>query len=274
MRGPSERNPLPRQNHLDPAKLGCKLAIEAISSVVEELAFIAKQNYQETGLNPEDIPFLPDWAQLLSYELADRCRVVTARYKSVLVGYALYLIGPLKHNKEVLYAELDAVWISPAFRSGFLAVKMMQLGERSIHAMGIKYLMAGSTIKKPIGKLLEFVGFQEREILYWKELGNGKPESTSRARKPRKHTADTGGVELGDGPDAAGGGQPAPNAGVQFLLPTTNEPDALRVRSPTDGGLRQSVECTSPGDVPTGEPSHGDGVRPTECTVQSDTPAS
>jgi hypothetical protein len=162
---------------LDHAKPECSIAVEAISSVAEEIAFLSVRNYEETGIDPT-YGYNPDWGQYLSYELTDSCVVVTLRYNEVLVGYCIYLIGPFKHNKNILYADLDAIWISPAFRSGYNAVKMLKLGEEYL-AGKVSFIMATSSNKHPIGPILKrMLHYKEVEVLYWKALDNGKQESS------------------------------------------------------------------------------------------------
>ena len=161
----------------DHERQGCNVQIEAISSVAEEIASLSVRNYAETGIDPSH-GYNPNWSQYLSYELTDSCVVVTLRYKGTLVGYCIYLIGPFKHNKEILYADLDVIWISPAFRSGFNAMKMIKLGEKQLEGR-VSFVMATSSNKHPIDTLLIRLHYQEIEVLYWKVLENGSQESTS-----------------------------------------------------------------------------------------------
>lgn len=134
------------------------------------------RNYAETGIDPS-YGYHPDWSQYLSYELTDSIVVVTARFKGTMVGYCIYLIGPFKHNKNIRYADLDAIWISPGFRSGFLAMKMLKLAEQQLEGR-VAFVMATSSNKHPIDALLVRRGFEQVEVLYWKALDNGK-QSTS-----------------------------------------------------------------------------------------------
>lgn len=167
------------QRRLDHERQECKLAIEAVSDVISEMVSLLALNFAETSIDPE-IGYNPNWGQYLSYELTDSIKVVTARYNGVLVGYAVYLIGAFKHNQDVEYADLDVIWIDEAFREGWVAIKMMRMGEEAVSHRA-KFITATSTLKKPIDVLLRRVGFSPVEVLYHKPLGNtdGKPESTS-----------------------------------------------------------------------------------------------
>ncbi len=169
--------------------------MEAASSVVEEVASLSYRNYHETGIDP-NMEYNPDWGMFLKYELTDSIKVITARYKGILIGYAVYLIGAFKHNKDVMYADLEVIWISPAFRSGFLAIKMMKRGEQEVKGKA-QFLMATSTMKKPIDNLLIRTGFEAVEVLYYKPLGedNGSKESTSSTAEPSEHTGSDGSLE-------------------------------------------------------------------------------
>lgn len=152
----------------------CKISVEAISKVAEEIASLSIHNYEETGIDP-NIGYHPNWDQYLEYELTDNVRVITARYNNVLVGYAIYLIGPFKHNKEVMYADLDTIYINEVFRSPFLAIKMLKAGEEAVKDKA-QYIMATSTNRKPIDKLLGYMKYKPVETIFWKkiEANNGK----------------------------------------------------------------------------------------------------
>lgn len=156
----------------DLEKLGCSIQFEAISSCIEEIAPLTQDNYLETGIDPT-IPYYPDWSMYLQYELSDSIVTITARCKGTLIGYLIYLIGPFKHNKSLLYADLDTVFISEAFRTPFLAVKMFKMGQEECEKRGITFFMATSTKRKPIDKLLERQGFVAVETIFWKEIKDG-----------------------------------------------------------------------------------------------------
>jgi len=161
---------LPKLSDLE--RLGCSIQFEAISSCIEEIAPLTLDNYQETGIDPT-LPYYPDWSMYLQYELSDRIVTITARCKGTLVGYLIYLIGPFKHNKSLLYADLDVMWINEVFRTPFLAVKMIKLGEKECRERDISFFMATSTKRKPIDKLLERQGYRAVETIFWKEIQDG-----------------------------------------------------------------------------------------------------
>lgn len=188
--------------------------MEAISSVAEEIVSLSFRNYEETGIDPT-LGYNPDYSEYLKYELTDNIRVITARYKGVLVGYAIYLIGPFKHNQDIMYADLDVIWISPVFRSGFLAMKMLKRGEQEVSGKA-QFLMATSTNRKPISKLLERVGFEAVEVLYYKPLGvdHGKQESTSSPSESSVNGRLDGSVELSKHEHISSSGEHSSSAGV------------------------------------------------------------
>lgn len=161
--------------------------MEAISSVAEEIASLSVRHFDEIAIGSE-YGYHPDWGQYLSYELADKCVVVTARYvgrstsktsrvvnakgNGTMIGYAIWLIGPFKHNKNIQYADLDAIWISPVFRSGFLAMKILKLGEEQLKGKAA-FIMATSSKKYPIDPLFLRRGYEEIETVYWKVIDDG-----------------------------------------------------------------------------------------------------
>jgi hypothetical protein len=197
-----------------PERTGCDIALEAISSIAGEIASLSFRNYAETAID-SSLGYNPDWGQYLSYELTDSVVTVTARYNTVLVGYAIFLIGPFKHNKEITYADLDTIWISPAFRSGFLAYKMIKMGERALEGRAA-FIMATSTNHKPIDVLLSRLGYKPVEVLFWKLIGDnhGIEQSSVGAEKSGEHSATTTELGCSEPEHSNSSGEPVPPASV------------------------------------------------------------
>lgn len=130
---------------------------------------LSYEEYKEVGIDPS-FGYNPDIGDMLKYEGGDRCVLVTARYDGVLVGYALYAVGPFKHNKDIEYASLEAIYLSPAFRSGFTAMHMVKLGEKEVRKYNIKFISAASSIKCPIDALLKRQGYEPLETVYIKKV--------------------------------------------------------------------------------------------------------
>jgi hypothetical protein len=204
----------PRRKPLDPVKTECKVQIEAISSVIEEIASVAVRHYSEIRFSKE-AEYNPDWGRYLSYELTDSIVIVTARYEGVLVGYIAYIIGPYKHSQDTPFAAMDAIWISPAFREGMLAVKMMKAGEAALEGRA-KFCLTNSTMKHPIDKLLTFMGYEPVEVMYYKPLGveHGRRRSAKSAKESGEHSGHQRDVGPSEPEHRTGGEQPATDAGI------------------------------------------------------------
>lgn len=158
-----------RQNPLAQEKRECEIAVEPLHRVINAVAALSTRHYDEIGMD-NSIPYNPDLTELLKYAAADKSILVTARYDSVLVGYILFLLGPYKHSKGVEYADLEAIWISPAFRSGMTAIKMLKLGEEEIRKTDAVFITGSSTVKRPIDILFKRLDYMPVETVFFKRL--------------------------------------------------------------------------------------------------------
>ncbi len=155
--------------HSDQEKLECKVQEESLHRVIREVIPLSYKHYQEIGLT---YPYDPNIDGILDFAIADKVTLITIRYGELLVGYALYLIGPFKHSMSTEYASLEAIYILPAFRNGFLAKRVLNFGEEKVKEKGAKFITVASTEKYPIAKLLSFAGYEPLEVLYVKRLEN------------------------------------------------------------------------------------------------------
>ena len=140
---------------------------------------LSRAQHDEVGL---DIEYLPDLDAMLKY--GDKAVLVTARYKGILVGYIFYLIGPYKHNTELLYAQIEAVYLIPSFRSGRTAIKMFRLGEEAVKKQLARFVLISSTIKKDISKLLNYLDYKPVETVYKKDISYEQQQTSFGSTKP------------------------------------------------------------------------------------------
>jgi len=156
---------------LDRAQPKVVYAVEPFLLVLEEMALAAYVNYSETGLDPEHLPYAPDWNHAAQFDASGDMIIVTARKRDKLIGYALGLIGKFKHSKDKVYADLDTIWIRPDCRSGFIGLKLLKKWEEAVQeCKDIDFFTATSTHKKPIGALLKRRGFVPVETFYYKRI--------------------------------------------------------------------------------------------------------
>ncbi len=163
---------------LDRAQPKIVYAVEPFLLVLEEMALAAYVNYAETGLDPERLPYAPDWDQCLQYDPTGDIIIVTARKRDKLIGYALGLIGPFKHSKDKIYADLDTIWVRPDNRSGeslspstMVGYKLIKKWEEEVlKRKRISFILVNSSHKHPIGALLKRRGYQPVETIYYKNV--------------------------------------------------------------------------------------------------------
>lgn len=145
--------------------------VEPLHRVIREVVSLSYEEYKEIGSIDQSIEYNPDIEEMLKYEGGGKCVLVTARYNSVMVGYALFLIGPYKFNKDLEYASLEAIYLSPVFRGGFTAMGMIRLGEKEvIKTNNVAFFAIASSIRYPIDILLKRLGYKPLDTLYVRKV--------------------------------------------------------------------------------------------------------
>jgi hypothetical protein len=158
-----------RPKVLDQDRPEVVLSLEPLHRVLREFVMLSRKQHDEVGL---DIEYLPDIEAMLSY--GDKSVLVTARYDKTLIGYIFYLIGPHKHNVQINYAQIEAIYLLPAFRNAPLILKMLKLGEAKVREHKVLFIKISSTYKKRIDKLLEYLNYKPIETVYKKDLDYGQ----------------------------------------------------------------------------------------------------
>lgn len=148
-------------------------AVEPLLFCLEEVALAAYASYQEVGIDPENVPYNPDWEHAFTFEPTGDIIVVTARKRDRLVGYGIAFIGPFKQSKHVQYAEFDTIWLDPNQRNGSVGINLIKRLEQAIlDTKKVEFILAGHSFKKDIGPVLKRLGYKPAEVIYYKNVGS------------------------------------------------------------------------------------------------------
>lgn len=146
---------------------------EAFHTISGELLPLFRRHYQEIALDKDVVALDPDWDTYHALDLTGRLHILTARHRGKLVGYVFNLISGHLHYVSTRVAHTEMFWLDPAFRKGWLPVKMFQenlagLKEREVVISSINFKLHFKDAR--VGKLLARIGYLPTDIVLRKVL--------------------------------------------------------------------------------------------------------
>jgi hypothetical protein len=115
-----------------------------------------------------DLELTPDRDAYAQLEARGLVRVFTARRDGLLIGYALFIVTPNLHYKQVLQANQDVVYIQPDQR-GTMPLRFLQFCEDQLFAEGCDVICQHGKAKHPqLARLLTHMGYDTMDVLHVK----------------------------------------------------------------------------------------------------------
>jgi GNAT superfamily N-acetyltransferase len=127
-------------------------------------------HWQEVAIDHETIKLAPDYKQYEAFADSGALHIVTAREAGKIVGYHISIVRPHLHYKNDLHGFTDVYYISPAFRQGWVGVKLFKYVEKTLKARGVKKIFSGTKLHLDMGPIFERMGWRETERLFSKVL--------------------------------------------------------------------------------------------------------
>lgn len=146
----------------------CRLA--KIHEVRDRIGPLNRAHFEEVGRNRTTAPLNPYWEYYYACERMKRLVVVVAESGFDLVGYSVYFLAPMLHNMPHLMAQNDIIYISPEYRRGSLATRLMDMGETEAKRIGASFVSMHVKVGHDFSRLLLRVGYAEAEKVFIKEL--------------------------------------------------------------------------------------------------------
>jgi GNAT superfamily N-acetyltransferase len=138
--------------------------------VIHEINNLLYLDWQEVGRLEELYPLEPDWELYQIIEDNGSLRVFTARDDNKLVGYFTVVSSPSLHSKGKLIASNDVIFLHPAYRKGFVGVKLFKFAEKCVKEDGFQQLQICYTEKFDISPILSMLGYTKVETKFEKRL--------------------------------------------------------------------------------------------------------
>lgn len=147
------------------------LASEKLATYFEEALPLLQRHWREIT-HYLDIPLNIDLPGYLRMEAADLLRIYTARDRSKLVGYAVFIVGQNSHyHSSPRQAKQDVIYIAPEYRGRSVGVRLIRFCDEMLRAEGVQVVYQHAKLAHPeLGRLLEHMGYEAVETTYARRL--------------------------------------------------------------------------------------------------------
>ena len=144
-------------------------AVEDPATFIEELKEVIPLHYDELCVT-KDFPLMPDYEGYGRLYVAGMLRCITARDKSGLVGYAIFIVQPHLHYKSCKTAFEDIYFLRKEHRLGRTGIRLFQFAEEALSADGVNRIIMHTKIHMDNSRLFEYLGYKHTDKLYTKIL--------------------------------------------------------------------------------------------------------
>lgn len=148
---------------------------ELFSAVIKEAQPLLRRHWEEIALYQDKIGLRPQWDLYYARERAGYFDLITARSNGVLVGYIGQVTGPGVHYADSLWSVNDLVWLDPAYRFGWVGVKLILAMEDHLRKKGVQVFEMQPKLhfeqdRGGLQKILDHLGFTQIATVHQKLL--------------------------------------------------------------------------------------------------------
>lgn len=146
---------------------------ESYASVIREALPLLQRHWREVGDHHDQRPFNPNFDYYFGQERAGNIALVTARSNGVLIGYVMQVCGYAIHYRQTRWSCNDVVWLDPAFRSGFVGIKLLTKMEEVLRSMKVHVFEMLPRDKHPaLGRICDYLKFERIGTIRQKWIGD------------------------------------------------------------------------------------------------------
>jgi hypothetical protein len=132
----------------------------------------SKVHYDELATMKAHIPRVDyDFDLYRLLDSAGKLHLVTARFGNTLAGYFLGIVTGHPHYKSTLTASADLYYLAPEYRKWHNGLLFLQFIENSLKERGAQLLVVGTKLSRDLGKVYEFLGYEETDRVFRKWIG-------------------------------------------------------------------------------------------------------
>ena len=141
-------------------------AREAVADVLEEIKPLLEMHWREIA-HYQDIDLNPDWDWYLKFP---GVRVFTARRDGVLIGYAVFFVGPNRHYRQSIQAMQDILFLHPDYRGTTIGPRLVWYSDMQLKAEGVQAVYHHVKVAHDFGPLLKRFGYELVDAVWAKRL--------------------------------------------------------------------------------------------------------
>lgn len=144
---------------------------ESIVDLYLERRDLIEAHYDEAPFY-EDIRLQP---QLDVYQQLDdqgNYFLLVARIDGEVIGYVSYVLGPLIQFGSQMIADMELVYTAPEVRGSGIATQLVEEAEKILaEKHGVTVVSVRSKTDSSIRGFAEFMGYEEKEVMFTKRIG-------------------------------------------------------------------------------------------------------
>lgn len=139
------------------------------------LVDLGERSWSEIGNDKQTFQYNPDWHEYERMQQQDMLRFLAVRDDTgLLVGYASVIVRHNLHDKNVLCAIIQDIYLEPEHRKGMGAFKRFeQTLEGLLKGIGVKHIAVAERENDPrggVGEVYRRLGFNSCERIWTKSI--------------------------------------------------------------------------------------------------------
>lgn len=145
---------------------------ERFSEWIGEAMPLIERHWHEVS-HYKDIPLDIDRDGYERADAADMLRLYTMRdaRSRMLIGYALYIVGPNFHYRASRQAKQDVLYLAPEHRGLWMGSRLVRFADDAMRAEGVQVCYQHVKLDHPaLGSVLRRNGYEPIEIIWGKRL--------------------------------------------------------------------------------------------------------
>lgn len=135
-----------------------------------ELEELLRLHYQQIALDQELVPLDIDYERYAALDATGNFHIVTIRDGIKLAGYYAAIISSHLHNKSTLFGFSDVYYVLQQYRKATTGIRLIQFMEQTLKERGVKKLVGNTKKHLDVGRIFEYLGWEEAETIYTKAL--------------------------------------------------------------------------------------------------------
>lgn len=129
------------------------------------------EHYNEIARDKDKMPMSPDIEAFKFLESRGQLQILTVRQDGKMIGYQLTIIRNHLHY-AVLCGFEDSYFLKKDCRKGMAGVRMIKEAIKHMQIRGVKKVFFLTKAFLNRGKIFEYLGFTQSDIMYAKWIGN------------------------------------------------------------------------------------------------------